>query len=106
MAGDKDKDGEGAMGTLCDPRQQPRDHSWQRQAATDQAIAETLARNTTELMAKFMALLNERLTMSMPTALKMSSGATGISAMPPLIGPKTRLSISGGRHGLRRLGMP
>ena len=83
MPGDKDKDGEGVMGTVHDVRQQSRNQSWERQAATDQAITEALARNTAELMAKFTAILNKRLTASIPTALKTSSGATGISAMAP-----------------------
>ena len=71
------------LNVATDVWQQSRDQSWERQAAMDWAIADALARNTTELMAKFMALLNERVTTSMPTALKTSSGATGISAMPP-----------------------
>ena len=64
-------------------RQQSRDQSWERKAAMAQAIADALARNTAELMMKFMVLLNERVDMNMSTALKTSSGAARVSAMPP-----------------------
>ena len=83
MARGKDKDGEGATGTLCDARQQTRDLSWERQAATAWLIADALVRNTIKLTAKLTALLNERLAASMPTTLNTSSGTARISAMPP-----------------------
>ena len=73
---------EGTTSTPHDARQQSRDQSRERQAAMDWVITEALVRNTAELMAKFMALLNEILATSMPTALKMSSGAARISEMP------------------------
>ena len=40
-------------------------------------------RNTTKLTVKFTALLNERVAVNMPTSLKVTSGATGTSAMLP-----------------------
>lgn len=66
-----------------DTHQQAIDHSWERQAAIDEAVAATLGKSTTELMAKFMALLIEHIATSMFVALKTSSGAVGISVMPP-----------------------
>lgn len=71
---------EGTLKEVRDAQQQCKDQSWERQAAMDLVITDALARNT---MVKFTALLNEHVAASMPTALKTSSGATGISAMPP-----------------------
>ena len=69
--------------TLSNARQQTRDQSWETQAAMDWPIADVLVRNTAKLTVKFMTLLNERVATSMPTSLKTSAGAAGISAMPP-----------------------
>ena len=77
----------GDMGTVCESRQASRDHSQERQDAMDKTITDTLVRNTIKLTANFMAFLNESLAVSMPTALKTSSGAAGITVM--LNGPKT-----------------
>ena len=90
MPGKGDKgtptEGEGAMGgaigLVHNARQAYQDCSRERATAMDKRIADALVRNATELMAKFTALLNEKITTSMPTALKVTSGAAGISAMP------------------------
>ena len=75
MAGDKDKDGEGATGTSCDARHASKDLSWERKAEIEEAVVTAISRATTEIMAKFMAMLNECAATSMPVALKTSSGA-------------------------------
>ena len=46
-------------------------------------IMDAVAKRTAELTATFMAVLNERVTVSMPTTPKVTSGASGIQAMPP-----------------------
>ena len=61
--------GEGAMGTAHEARQATWDQSWERAAVMDKLIVDALARNTAMLTAKFTALLSERVTVSMPTAL-------------------------------------
>ena len=74
---------EGAMGTAHEARQATQGQSQERATAMDKMITDALARNTAEITAKFMALLNGRVTASMPTSLKVTSGAAGISTMPP-----------------------
>ena len=89
---DKDKDKEqhskegamqGAMGSTHDARQATQDQSWETATAMEKLVTDALARNTAELTAKFTTLVNERVANNMPTSPKVTSGATGISAMPP-----------------------
>ena len=89
--GDKDKDKElpseegateGATFLAHDARHVSKDCSRERINAMDKMIADAPARNTTELTAKFTALLNERVAANTPTTLEVTSGAAGISAMP------------------------
>ena len=93
--GNKDKDKElhseegagamgEAMGSTCDARQAAQDLSQERAIAMEKLVTDAVARRTTKLTATFTAILNERVTSSMPTSLKVTSGATRISAMPPL----------------------
>ena len=60
----------------------PLETTAERATAMDKLITDALERNTAKIMVKFMALLNERVSTNMPTALKVTSGAAGISAMP------------------------
>ena len=46
-------------------------------------VTDAVARRIAELTVTFMAFLNEWVTTSMPTSLKVTSGADGISTMPP-----------------------
>ena len=89
---DKDKDKEshskegvmeGATGSTRDARQATWDLSQERATSVEKLVADAVARRTAELTVTFTAILNERVTTSMPTSLKVTSGATGISAMPP-----------------------
>ena len=75
--------GENSKGTSRDAHQLARDHCQEKQAAIDEAVAVAISKTTVEMMAKFTALLNERIATSMPVTLKTSSGATEISAIPP-----------------------
>ena len=61
---DKDKElhlKEGAVGSTCEARHATGDQSQERATAVEELVAYALARNTTELTARFMALLNESL---------------------------------------------
>ena len=55
----------------------------ERASALEKLVPDAIARRATELTVTLTAILNERVTLSMPTSLKVKSGATGISAMPP-----------------------
>ena len=91
--GNKDKDKElhseegameeGVTGPVHDAHHASLDCSNERATARDKLIADALARNTAKLTLKFTALLNEKLTVNVLTALKVTSRAAGISAMPP-----------------------
>ena len=47
------------------------------------AVIAEINKTTAEMMAKFMAILNECAATPAPMSLQISSGATRISAMPP-----------------------
>ena len=107
---DKDKSEEEATGEVAgsahDARQATQDLSRERAAAVEKMFVDAVARWTAELTATLMAILNERVTLSMLTALKVTSGAAGISVRLPLTGLGTRLSTSDGNCGLKRLDTP
>ena len=71
------------MGSTCDAKQAAWNLSWERATAVEKLVADAVTRRTAKLMVTFTAILNERVTTSMPNSLKVTSGATGISAMPP-----------------------
>ena len=89
--GNKDKDKEhsnaGAMRegaeSACDACQTSQDLSRERAAALDQMVTDVVARETTWLTVTFMAILNNRTTVNMPTSLTVTSGVARIKAMPP-----------------------
>ena len=84
-----------------------RDLSCERAAAIDKLVAEATTRESAQLTATFKVILNQNNAANMPTSLKVTSGAAGIKAMPPLLtGPRTRLSTRDGNYGLRRLETP
>ena len=90
----------------CNACQASRDLSCERAATIDKLVAEAIARESARLTVTFTAILNQNNAAKMPTSLKVISRTAGIKAMPPLTGPRTRLSTRGGNCGLRRLDMP
>ena len=90
----------------CNAYQASRDLSHERAAATDKLVVEAIARESAQLTVMFTAILNQNKAANMPTSLKVTSGAAGIKAMPPLTGPRIRLSSRGGNYGMRRLDTP
>ena len=89
--GNKDKDKEhsdaGAMGdgadSAQDAHQANRDLILERQATLDKMVVDAVARETGQITATFMAILKEQAIVSMPTNLKITSGAAWIKAMSP-----------------------
>ena len=76
---DKDKDKElhseegvmdGTMGSAREARHATWHQSQERATAVEKLVADALARNTTEITVRLMALLNEKVTANMPTTLK------------------------------------
>ena len=86
--------------------QASRDLSHERAAAIDKLVAEAITGESAQLTATFTAILNQNNAANMPTSLKVTSRAAGIKAMPPLTGPRARLSTRGGNYGLRRPDTP
>ena len=89
--GNPNKDNNGATSTRdvtspWDARHANRDHSWEREAR-DAALAKTITEAVAREMAKAhvhcQALLNEKSTATMPTSLKVTSGASGFKVMDP-----------------------
>ena len=108
---DKEQNSDGATGTnanavIHDAHQASRDQSHERATAIDKLVAEVIARESAQLTATFTAIPKESNAVNMPTSLKVTSRSVGIKAMPPLTGPRTKLSTRDGNYGLRRLGMP
>ena len=89
-----------------DACQAAQDLGCEKVAAIDKLVVEAIARESAWLTVTFTAILNQNSTANMPTSLKVISRAAGIKAMPPLTGPRTRLSTRGGNYGLKRLDMP
>ena len=54
------------MDTAWDARSATREHSWEGQAAIEEVVATAIFKTTTEMMANFMAMLNECIAASMP----------------------------------------
>ena len=93
--GNKDKDspqdaeatGEGVESTTTkeahNAHQASRDLSWERDTALQKQIVEAIARETAKITAHFTAILNERNMVSLPTSLKVTSGAAGFKVMDP-----------------------
>ena len=96
----------GPADTTCDSCQASWDQSHERATAKDKMVAEAIARESAWLTVTFTAILRENNAANMPTSLKVTSRAAGIKAMPPLTGPRTKLSIRDGNYGLRRLDTP
>ena len=108
---DKEQNSNGAMGnssadTTHDACQASQDQSRERAMAIDKLVAEAIARESAWLTVTFTAILKESNAANMPTSLKVTSRAAGIKAMPPLTGPRTRLSTRDGIYGLKRLDTP
>ena len=92
--GNKDKDkkqtSEGASGNSAlspeDAHQANRDLSQEREArdaALAKQVAEAIAREMAKAHAHYQALLNDRSTATIPTSLKVTSGALGFKVMDP-----------------------
>ena len=59
------------------------DQSRECWAEITEAVTTEISKTTTEMMAKFMALLNECAAIPQLVSLQISSGTTRISTMPP-----------------------
>ena len=87
--GNPNKDSDGATGDITssqDACQAAHDLSWEREArdaALAKQVVEAVAREMTKAPTHYQALLNERGTATMPTSLKMTSGALGFKVMDP-----------------------
>ena len=90
----------------CNAHQASKDLSYERATAIDKLVVEAIARETDWITAMFTTSLNQNNAANMPTSLKVTSGAAGIKAMPPLTGPGTRLSNRDGNYDPRRLNTP
>ena len=86
---DSDADATGEAGEsatargACNAHQATQDISHERAAAIDKLVVETIIRESAQLTAMFTAIQNQNNAANMPTSLKVTSGATGIKAMPP-----------------------
>ena len=74
---------EGVMGTVHESRLTADDKSMECWAEIAEVVAADINKITTKMMAKFTAVLNECAVIPAPIALQISSGAAGISTMPP-----------------------
>ena len=74
----------------CNAHQASRDLSCGWAAAIDKLVAEAIARETAWITATFTVILNQNNVANMPTSLKVTSGATGIKAMPPFYWTKDK----------------
>ena len=95
MGKDKNKDKDHHDGeTAASEANSPWDGCWDRQrdlsrdqeardTALAQTIAEAVAREMAKAHAHYQAILNERGTATLPTSLKVSSGANGFKVMDP-----------------------
>ena len=89
--GNKDKDKEhsnsGAMGegaeSAHDACQASQDLSRERVTTLDKMVMDAVDRETAQLTVTFMAILNDRAAVNMPTSLKVTSGAAGIRVISP-----------------------
>ena len=87
--GNPNKDGEATAESITSPQDAHhtnRDLSLEREA-WDAALAKTItkavAREMAEAHVHYQALLNEKSTATMPTSLKVTSGASGFKVMDP-----------------------
>ena len=91
MGKDKHKDGEtAATSETNNPqdghRDSRRDHSQDqeaRDATLAQTITEAVAREVAKAHVQYQAIINEKCTPTLPTSLKVSSGASGFKVMDP-----------------------
>ena len=67
----------------CNACQASRDLSWERNTALQKQILEAVSRETAKITMHFQALLNERNAVSLPTSLKITSGAARFKVMDP-----------------------
>ena len=91
---DKEQNSDGTMGnsadTTRDAHQASQDQSHEKAMAIDKLIVEAVAMESAWLTVMFTAILKESYAVNMPTSLKVTSGATGIKAMPLFDWPKDK----------------
>ena len=91
MGKDKTKDGETTASETQDGhRDARRNHSRDQDVTLAQTIAEAVAREMAKAHAHYQAILNERGVTTLPTSLKVSSGANGFKVMDPLNWPNDK----------------